>query len=303
MIRRHREEITTKTGNERWLVSYSDLVTLLFAFFVVMYSVSQVNSEKYRVLASTLSQTFAGEVPANVQAQQPLRESEAYNDTPPALDTAAIAHQLQNSLLQRLAAEDIAVRATQDWVEIDLNANLLFDSASAEPNAEARQIFADVAAVLAQLPNPVEVSGHTDDRPINNAQFASNWELSSARATAVVHLLATGGLDPRRLAAVGYGEFRPVAPNSDEQGRAQNRRVVLTVARYIEPPQVAPLATLTAASTLAEPSPAEPSAPTSPPSADAAGANDLPPAELAPVRLDHGGLLFSSDPELPRNGQ
>lgn len=303
MIRRRVDTTTTKTGNERWLVSYSDLVTLLFAFFVVMYSVSQVNSEKYRVLSATLAETFQGKVPVDAQVKVQLdrlavdRAGAASSSKAVPTDTLAIAELLHAQLQGKVAVADMRISASEEWVEIDLNANLLFSSASAEPSAEARQIFADVAVALAPLPNFVEVAGHTDAQPIETSQYASNWELSSARATAVVRLLAQGGVHPQRLAAVGYGEFRPTADNNTADGRAQNRRVVLKVARHsgVAPTTVglqsiATSATTTAATAEELPAEKQPSpTPESPQNQD-----------IAPVRLDNGNLLFSSDPELPR---
>lgn len=305
MIRRRIDTTTTKTGNERWLVSYSDLVTLLFAFFVVMYSVSHVNSEKYRALSSTLKQTFHGEVPVDAELKTQLDRIAAGQDGPAPTaqntpsDPQALAELLQSRLAGNLAAADMSISASEDWVEIDLNANLLFASGSAQPSEKAQQIFADAANTLAALPNAVEVAGHTDSRPIETPQFASNWELSAARASAAVRLLAQGGVQPERLAAVGFGEFRPVADNSTSDGRAQNRRVVVKVARYTGP-VAAPVTLETVA-----PSPANAEAETAEQTPTPATAEDSsnpeqnsePVQDIAPVRLNNGNLLFSSDPE------
>lgn len=324
MIRRRTEPYETKTGHERWLVSYSDFITLLFAFFVMMYSVSQVSEEKYRVLSTTLASAFEGRVPVDAQLKARLDRQAAgaiagISPTASSPDTHTIAAQLQKSLVQMANPGDVSIRASAEWVEIEVNASLLFPSASAEPSGEAQRMFQQVAGVLAAVPNAVEVSGHTDDVPIQTARFASNWELSAARASSVVRLLARYGVQPTRLAAVGYGEFRPVASNEDELGRAQNRRVVLKVSRLSEQVQTpipmqtfnpsewvfgpAPSATETAAS---ERSPFEISPSGAGPSEsndsgvsrkDAEGQN------IAPVRLDNGGLLFTSDPELPRHSR
>lgn len=312
MIRRRTTTHETKTGHERWLVSYSDFITLLFAFFVVMYSVSHVSEEKYRVLSSTLSNAFEGKVPVDAKVAANLHNTAArglgaitgLSPFTSSVGTQSIAAQLQQSLTQVANPDAVSIRATSEWLEIEIKANVLFDSASAEPSSEAQRIFRQVAAVLAAVPNPVEVAGHTDDLPIYTPQFKSNWELSAARASSVVRLLARGGVDPKRMAAVGYGEFRPIADNTNERERAQNRRVVLRVARVSEQAPV-PMQTFNpaewvfggagegesegdASSTRAELAP----------SADAADSDNV-----APVRLDHGGLLFTSDPELPRQSR
>lgn len=310
MIRRRTDTYETKTGQERWLVSYSDFITLLFAFFVVMYSVSQVSEEKYRVLSSTLSSAFDGKVPVDAILAERLQtieptDTDAITGISPfarSPTTQDIAKQLQQALVKLANPADVSIRATADWVEIEIKANLLFDSASADPSSEAQNIFRQVAGVLAEVPNPVEVAGHTDDIPINTAQFQSNWELSSARASSVVRLLAQGGIEPVRLSAVGYGEFRPVVGNSDAAERAQNRRVVLKVSRSNEQtPVLAPMQSFDPAALVFGEAPSD-AVPTeqsvAAESSDISDTDNRPP--VAPVRLNHGGLLFTSDPELPR---
>lgn len=304
MIRRRRAPIATKTGHERWLVSYSDLVTLLFAFFVMMYSVSQVNEQKYRVLSSTLASAFgdpaATNLPAQASPSSTITSLERGQISPGQTSSQALGRQLQSALAGLLSTQAITIRAAAEWVEIDVDANLLFDSASAQPSAQARQVFARVAQVLGDLDNPIEVAGHTDDLPISTAEFASNWELSAARAAAAVRLLAAGGVHPARLSAVGYGEHRPQDTNQTPEGRANNRRVVLKVMSRVEkspvidgdsPMQSWPVAMdrppLTNIASPAAPQNTAEAEPSSPP--------------VDPVRLDHGGLLFSSDPKLPRN--
>ncbi len=288
MIRRRAVKYDTKTGHERWLVSYADFITLLFGFFVVMYSVSQVNESKYRTLAETLSETFVGPMklaglPAAERTDQPRGASPG--TVANLIDTQLLARNLSESLAGLVRLDHVNVTATEAWVQIDISANLLFDSASAEPGEDAKAIFREIAVELAPYANEIEVAGHTDNVPINTARFQSNWELSSARAAAVVKLLAAHGVDPTRMSAVGYGEFRPVAGNSTATGRAANRRVVLMVARTaVERPVVARQALQ---DNLPQPAgerslKAEPAAvPVAPPIPE-------------PRRLDSGGLLFTN---------
>jgi chemotaxis protein MotB len=123
----------------------------------------------------------------------------------------------------------VSINHNGSWVEVTLKSALLFPSGSADLSDQAKIILRDVSRVLKPLPNPVHVEGYTDNVPINTKAFPSNWELSAARAASVVHLFARFGVDPRRLAAVGYGEFRPIADNSTEEGRRKNRRVTLII--------------------------------------------------------------------------
>lgn len=311
MIRRRREEEHhSKTGHERWLVSYADFVTLLFGFFVVMYSVSQVSEQKYRVLSETLSNVFQGNTsqPADMKVTSdgnPLDQQGRISGLSPdinLIDTEVLARDLEAALIHLVQPGQVRISATEEWVQIDLNANVLFDSASADPKAEAREIFRQIATKLAPFDNEIEVSGHTDDRPIRTARFQSNWELSSARASSVVRLLAEDGVDPQQLSAVGYGEYRPVADNATEEGRAANRRVVLMVARHPVERQVVPLDEVPAAEPpqtpiLAPPLAAPPVETSQPVEAQVPPAPDTPPdAAVEPVRLKNGGLLFTRDP-------
>ena len=320
MIRRRSEPYETKTGHERWLVSYSDFITLLFAFFVVMYSVSQVSEQKYRILSDTLSSAFEGKIPVDPKNKETL-EHQAQNDlgtvsgiSPDAISdqNKMIASKIQQTLVNLANPDDVTISATEDWVEIEVNANLLFPSAKADPSNEAKDIFKKMAVILSAVPNEIEVSGHTDNIPIRTTQFRSNWELSAARASSVVRLLAEGGVSPTRLSAVGYGEFRPEASNDAEQGRAKNRRVVLRVARQVQEPKPLPLILDPTSLRFGEQREQEMLPPTllmpNPESQiDNESGTDLDRDEvnarsddIEPVRLQNGGLLFSSDPDLPR---
>lgn len=313
MIRRRREEEHQgKSSHERWLVSYADFITLLFGFFVVMYSVSQVSEQKYRVLSETLSSVFQtdGRRPvdrAPTNEANPLDNQGSVSGLSPQVnlvDTEVLARDLQEALIHLVQPGQVRILATEEWVQIELNANVLFDSASAELKPEAGVLFREIAARLAPFDNEIEVSGHTDNRPIRTNRFHSNWELSSARAASVVRLLAEDGVDPHQLSAVGYGEYRPVADNATEAARAANRRVVLMVARHaVERPTVP----LEQVSPLQSPIPLKPAA--ADPAADSP-ATPPPPVTsspttpvVEPIRLKSGGLLFTRDPEPPRKAQ
>lgn len=340
MIRRRTPTHNTKTGHERWLVSYADFITLLFAFFVVMYAVSQVSEQKYRALSDTLAVIFDGKVPVDREVAEwaqryPSEQYGRISGLSPVMnlaDTRILATDVMESLVHLVDAGQVKVAATEDWVQIDVNANLLFASASAEPSEQAREVFQQIATLLAPYENAIEVSGHTDNVPIHTLQYASNWELSAARAASVVRLLSNDGVSPARLAAVGYGEYRPRADNASEAGRRENRRVSLFVANTPVLRPELPLEQLQEQSSTTEPGlSTDPdtvvAAPDGERMADSRSATDdvrvtdsdrvvdgdrMTDAEasdttqnngLNPVRLQSGGLLFSSDPDRLRNDQ
>ena len=238
-------------NHERWLVSYSDFITLLFAFFVVMYSISSVNEGKYKVLADTLGGAFnqpqqvidpiqIGETaPRSLSPTEGMGEHDGGSDTANEMENdslADIAKAMQAAFGSLISAGDIEVRGNELWIEIELSSSLLFPSGDALPLDDAFHLTEKIAGILAPYDNPIHVEGFTDNVPISSRLYPTNWELSAARAASVVRLLAQGGIDPGRMAAVGYGEFRPVADNTTVAGRRANRRVVLLVSRYTEQP-------------------------------------------------------------------
>ncbi len=295
MIRR--PPIETKVNHERWLVSYADFITLLFAFFVVMYSVSHVNEQKYRQLSTTLKGAFSSEVMDPQEQQEAVQEQSQATEN--LADIESLADDIQNALAGIVEDADVTISGNEQWVEISLDANVLFASAQAELTDEAKALLSPVVQILAPYDNAVAIAGHTDDLPINNAQFQSNWALSSARAVSVVKLLAGQGVSPERLSAVGYGEFRPVAANTDDASRARNRRVVIKVARDAVPAQK-----ITAQAFESEQGqPENPEQSTTDPTPTSETSPEPTPEvtpPVQPVRLQDGGILFSSDPDLPR---
>ncbi len=305
MIRRQ-ESHDEKTGNERWLVSYADFITLLFGFFLVMYSVSQVNEAKYQTLSETLSTTFL----SSSESTRPKDGTELNSgsteeqvDANEILTSETLAHQLNSQLHGILDGEAVAIDYSEQWVEITLDATLLFASGDAKMSAGAQSILTEVAEPLLNVESQIEVGGHTDNIPISNEHFSSNWSLSSARAVAVVDALTQQGIKPMRLSAVGYGEFRPVADNTSREGRAQNRRVVLRISEVkaaeknafqeleVSPQEqnaeFVPLAESDFIQGLSDEQQSDVSQPAKP-------------QTVAPVELKNGGLLFSRDPDMPR---
>ena len=254
MARRRRQE--EHTNHERWLISYADFITLLFAFFVVMYSISSINEGKYRVLSDSLVAAFRHPpraiepVQVGQPAKAPSRPQVDFMQRPNVLGPVALSQSggpgqrdsLEGESLMRRIAGDlrralgqlveqgmITVRYNDLWIEVEIRENVLFDSGSARLGNHAIPVLRSVAGVLRDEPYPIRVEGFTDDLPINTLLYPSNWELSTARASAVVRILDRKGIAPRRMSALGYGEYRPVAGNDTPGGRAHNRRVVIVV--------------------------------------------------------------------------
>jgi len=248
-MRRRREQ--EHENNERWMVSYADFITLLFAFFVVMYSISSVNEGKYKVLTESLIGVFS-QTPKTVDPIQignetprsPAPQSPAELQQPSATGGAAgsaaqdplesIAEAMQEAFGELISIGDLRVHANELWIEIELSSGLLFPSGDALPLDSAFVLVERIAGILAPYDNPIHVEGFTDNVPIRSRVYPTNWELSAARAASVVRMLSAGGIDAGRMAAVGYGEHRPVADNHTAAGRRANRRVVLLVSRYTD---------------------------------------------------------------------
>ena len=250
-----RKPIELDDNPERWLVSYADFITLLFGFFVVMYSISQVNESKYRVLSETLTDIFTepnrtlepiqvGELARDNGDQVFDVDDLNYNaDSMGAFDKTAdlpqLSAQFEDEFSDLIDDEVVQVNSNEYWLQLSFNNSILFPLGSVLPSEFAGDVLGRAAELLVGFNNPIQVEGYTDNIPVRSLQFPSNWELSAARAAAVVKILADEGVRPNRLAAVGYGEFNPIAENETPEGRAQNRRVVLMIAREkIERPRI-----------------------------------------------------------------
>jgi chemotaxis protein MotB len=221
----------SRSGHDRWLISYADLVTLLFALFTTLYAASTIDAHKLNPIALSLRDAF------DARPVQTVASDKGKPTIVPPVELIARVAQFEE-LKTRLARElDDAVRAQKLEITTDgrglvisLPEQATFPVGTADVTPEARELIGRVAATIARLPNLVRVEGHTDDVPIRTARFHSNWELSTARASAVVaYLIESGGLDPERLSAAGYGQFHPRVPNTSAENRARNRRIDLVV--------------------------------------------------------------------------
>lgn len=221
------------SSHERWIVSYADFMTLLMAFFVVMYSISSVSEQKYRVLSNTLSGAFN----QSIKNDQPVIDKmidyqEIVEDLPNI--SHVITQQLDENFQSLINNDLISVSGNEKWLQIELQSAILFDIGGAILHSTAEEIIGEISSIMNQYSNVIRVEGFTDNTPIKNSIYASNWELSTARATAVVRLMESQGINPNRLAAVGYGEHQPAASNITIEGRSKNRRIVLMISTLKE---------------------------------------------------------------------
>ena len=239
---------TDYVHHDRWLVSYADFITLLFAFFVVLYASSRADQSKQTIIAHSIQSAFQalGIFPATPQVpNHPLAAADPDAQNPPVnvvlgddLATAPAVQQDMQRLRARLTTllspqiseHVVALKLGHDGLVISLRESGFFDSGSDLPHPQAKATLDRVAAIIAATPYDVRIEGHTDKVPIHTAQFASNWELSTARATELAKIFIVDyNLAPARLSAAGYAEYHPVASNDTPDGRSQNRRVDIIV--------------------------------------------------------------------------
>jgi chemotaxis protein MotB len=237
-------------ADERWVLSYADLVTLLLGFFIILYASADISQEKFQEISVAFAEAFNVDVKEGFAGDSALFDGGtgiiaggniAASFAALDLDLEAIRRAVRERSAARGVAfnEIVVTRDVEDNVVIRLADNLVFPSASAEIREDALPLLDVVVDVIRDLDNQLRVEGHTDTVPVATDRYPTNWELSSARATAVLrYLVEQGGVHPGRLFAAGYGEFRPVASNRTPEGRALNRRadiVVLTPATEAEP--------------------------------------------------------------------
>jgi chemotaxis protein MotB len=239
---------TDHVPHDRWLVSYADFITLLFAFFVVLYASSRADERKQTVIAHSIQSAFqalgifppaphvpdrptpladpnALTPPVNVVVGDDLAASPAVQE-----DLQHLQAHLTTLLSPQVSQHIVSLKLGRDGLVISLRESGFYDSGSALPHAQSKAVLDHVAASVAATPYDIRIEGHTDNVPIHTAQFASNWELSTARATELAKIFIVDyHLAPARLSAAGYAEYHPVASNDTPEGRSQNRRVDIIV--------------------------------------------------------------------------
>lgn len=318
-------------NHEAWAIPYGDLVTLLLAFFVVMYAISSLNEGKYRVLSDSLFAAFRGaprtmepvqvgekQVGSGADVKTTLVEQSMLEGQPRSLlapvpvktgmpnrpaDTSVeltarqvatakalrqVADEVERAMDDLVKAKMVVVRRRDFWIEVEIQTDILFPSASAQLQSSAISVIERLGVALARFPNPIRVEGHTDNVPIKTVAFSSNWELSAARAGTVVRVLASRGVSPERLAVIGYGEYRPTHPNTTPEGRNSNRRVVVVILSTDMTESGEPRSPIAGDSA----SPEDRALPPGMPIGDSASA---PPAEAMPVSTDSAAPASTRD--------
>jgi len=256
-----KKKVEEPENHERWMVSYADFLTLLFAFFTCLYAMSTVDAQKMGKMVASMKESFGGfesgsntlslsdsmgststsEVLKNPEKDaesttsgimNPKDEKGASGKTVLNSDASMgrFKRSLESVLGDEIKKKMVRVRIERRGIVVSLGEKGMFDSGSDVIKPEGRAMLDSIATSLTSVANPVRVEGHTDNVPINTERFPSNWELSTARATAVIsRLVAHFGMSPQLLSAAGYGEYRPAAPNDTEAGRARNLRVDIIV--------------------------------------------------------------------------
>lgn len=242
--KKHKAEHHEEHVDESWLIPYADLLTLLLALFIVLFASAEVDQKKFDHMAYALNQAFSGSPSVFDKNQAMVDQSQAGN---PQMSSEENRQQQQlQETIQLLEAKkavdryiqenklagDLNTVMTEDGLMIRIKDSALFNSGSAELLPDSQRLTGQVAKMLTVIPQKVVVSGHTDNVPINTREFPSNWELSSKRSINFMkQILTQEDLKPERFSAIGYAEYRPIAPNDTDEGRQKNRRVEVLIMR------------------------------------------------------------------------
>jgi chemotaxis protein MotB len=214
-----------KDRSERWLLTYSDLITLLLIFFIVLYSMSTVDAKKFEDMSKSLSIALGGSNRGGVleQGRSLIPGDKVYKER---LEMQNTQERIRRMIAGKGLDGKISTTLSNRGLVISVKDTVLFPVGSVDLTPSAQEVILGVANILADMPNAVRIEGHTDTVPIHTARFYSNWELSTTRATNVLQfMIQSAGLPPQRLSAAGYGEYKPVVPNINDRNRALNRRV------------------------------------------------------------------------------
>lgn len=230
--KRHEQE----GNNERWLITYSDLITLLLVFFIILYAFSKVDNKKYENLASGFNSVFGSgtgiltggnsiNIVGGTSSQNSSGEEKSEEDM-----LSDLKQQVDGYLTSNSLNESVSTDIDDRGLVISMSNSILFDSGTATIKSDNNLNLKTMGKLLNSMPNYIRIEGHTDNLPINNTKFKSNWELSVIRATNVAEILIDEtGISPERISVLGYGEFRPIGDNSTAEGRAKNRRVDIII--------------------------------------------------------------------------
>lgn len=248
MLKKNQRNDEYTDNHERWLVSYADFITLLFAFFVVMYAISSINEGKYRILSHSLVNAFkSNSSSSDVVVHQStglmsdndhrIQQADSIKliDDLKALKIKkqekmkSMAKNILHALESLVKDGQVKVTQSSSGITVEINASVLFSPGQAKLAENSSLTLQAVAHVIKEQKHEIHVEGHTDNLPIHTESFPSNWELSTARASSVIRLFVENGVEPHRLTAIGYGENRPIETNETPEGRKRNRRVTIMI--------------------------------------------------------------------------
>ncbi|MFC7394692.1 flagellar motor protein MotB [Scopulibacillus cellulosilyticus] len=246
--KRRRRKYETSENQDRWMITYSDLITLLLVFFVVLYSMSQVENQKFNVLINSLRTAFQGDAILDKTVQPPEKTTSDIPAIPVKKDKEQ--EKENNKQLDKLYVKlnqyinknglkaDMTLKNLPKGVQLTFKESILFDLGSAELKDQAKPVLGKVGGILNTVPNDISIEGHTDNTPMRgHSKFQSNWELSGARAqTVMYYLIQRDGLKKSRMQFVGYGEYKPIVKNDTPEHKAMNRRVNIVVLRHDSTP-------------------------------------------------------------------
>lgn len=234
-----RKKPEKKAISQEWLTTYSDMMTLILTFFVLLYSFSMIDTNKFRQLAQSMAVALGGDSQVitdggNVGpvpiAENPGVEDDTYGDGLVSTETQKIYDEVSSYIDENSLNAKVTIKKETRGVLIELQDNILFDSGNAVLKQDSIPLLKKISGLLNKFTNEVIVEGHTDNLPINKGYYQSNWELSTDRANKVVrYFIEKEGLDGKRFQAVGLGEYRPIADNDTPEGRQKNRRVNILI--------------------------------------------------------------------------
>jgi chemotaxis protein MotB len=235
MIFRKPKDDDDKENLERWLLTYADLITLLLAFFILLYSMSRFDAEKFKSLSNALRSVLRGASASPLPHETIMMMDDPGNGPIKTGDLNFLKSHIDELLVEKGLTDKISATVEDRGLVIRISESAFFDLGSADLKDQAKGILDLFGSVLSEIPNHVRIEGHTDNLPIKNEKYPSNWELSTYRATTCIrYLIETYGMKPDRISAMGYSEYRPIAGNDTPEGRNQNRRVDIVVLNWDE---------------------------------------------------------------------
>lgn len=237
MARKKKKHLHDEHMDESWLVPYADILTLLLALFIVLFASSSIDAGKFRELSTIFNQVFtSGTGVMDFPSPTEMRDSESIDDRRASgkseqEELSAIQDRVDSYIEEQNLSEKLGTALTDEGLLVTIRDNVLFESGVAEVRSENVKIAREISELLVMdPPRSIVISGHTDNVPIRNAQFKSNWDLSVMRSVNFMKiLLENDGLMPEMFSAKGFGEFKPVASNATAEGRAKNRRVEILI--------------------------------------------------------------------------